>query len=83
MDSQWFKEDRQLPKQEQAKAMAESEKALKNSTLLIRRLGIILEGMKASTLKDDEDFEKDGWERRAIANASKRKTINQILKLLP
>jgi len=83
MDAQWYAEDRLLPKQEQAAAMAETDKALQNSTLMTRRLEDILENMIERTLRNDEDFEKPGWERRAIANASSRKTLRQIVKLLP
>lgn len=83
MDSMWFIEDRKLPKAEQAAAKAESEKALKNSTLMTRRLGIILDRLLEGTYKDDEDFEKPGYHRRVIANASRRKTLREIKNLLP
>jgi len=83
MDAQWYAEDRLLPKQEQAEAMAATEAALKNSTLMTRRLHDILETMIERTLRNDEDFDKPNWDRRAIANASSRKTLRQIAKLLP
>lgn len=82
MDSRWFKEDRQLPKEEQKEATEATRTALQNSTLMHRRLGTILEEMFAKTLTNDEDFEKPGWEQRNIANASRRKTIRDIQKLL-
>jgi len=83
MDSKWYAEDRLLPKHEQAEAMAATEVALKNSTLMTRRLGDILDGMIDRTMRDDENFEKPDWQVRAIANASARKTLRQIAKLLP
>ena len=82
MDSRWFKEDRELPKEEQAEAKEASRIALKNSTLMHRRLGTILEEMFEKTLTNDEDFENPSWERLNIANASRRKTIRDIQKLL-
>lgn len=83
LDSRWFKEDRKLPKEEQDAAKAATTKALKNSTLMTRRLGIILEDMLEATLRNDEDFEKPEYETRSIANASRRKTIREIKNLLP
>lgn len=83
MDSQWFIEDRELPKEDQADAIKDSEIALRNSTVMSRRLGIILDRMMEHTLRDDENFEKPDWQVRAIANASSRKTLRQIAKLLP
>jgi len=83
MDSQWFIEDRELPRNEQAEAIAASTQALENSTLMSRRMGIILERMIDRTLRDDEEFEKPEWQVRAIANAASRKTLRQIAKLLP
>ena len=83
MDSRWFKEDRALPKHEQATAIETSTTALKNSTLMSRRLGDILKDMYEHTLRVDEDFEKPGWKERAIAMSSRRKTIREITKLLP
>ncbi len=82
MDSRWFKEDRGLPKQEQLEAIEQSKLALRNSTLMHRRLGIILEEMFAKTLTNEEDFEHPEWNTRAIANASRRKTIREIQTLL-
>lgn len=82
MDGRWFKEDRALPKEDQKEAMATSETALKNSTLFQRRLINILEDLVEETLKDDEDFNKRDWSTKAVANASRRKTIRQIIKLV-
>ena len=82
MDSRWFKEDRALPKNEQKEAIELSRKALKNSTLLHRRLGLILEELFQKTLTNDEDFDNPDWNTRAVANASRRKTIREIQTLL-
>lgn len=82
MDSRWFKEDRVLPKDEQKEAKESSEKALKNSTLFQRRLTNILKDLIEEANRDDEDFTKRDWATTAVANASRRKTIRQIIKLI-
>ena len=82
MDSRWFKEDRALPKDEQKDAKESSEKALKNSTLFQRRLLNILEDLIEESNRDDEDFNKRDWSTNAVANASRRKTLRHIIKLI-
>jgi hypothetical protein len=82
MDGRWMKEERQLPKQDQAQAIVDTTKVLKNSTIFQRKLDRILEEMYAETLRSDEDFSKQGWQREAIANASRRKTLREIRKLI-
>lgn len=82
MNSKWFTEDRQLPAVEQAEAIQESKKALKNSTLLTRRLRRILEELSEKSCKDDEDFSKPNWELEHVANISRRKTLKEILTML-
>lgn len=82
MDARWFQEDRKLPKQDQEEAKELTRKALKNSTLLHRRLNTILTEMFEKTLVSDEDFETAGYEQRSIANASRRKTIRELQSLL-
>lgn len=83
MDRRWFKEDRALPKSQQEEAIKESTKALKNSTLLIRRLKKILEEEIELTHRLDEDFSNPGWHTQAIANAATRKALKQVIKILP
>jgi ABC-type oligopeptide transport system ATPase subunit len=82
LDPRWFKEDRKLPKGEQTDAIKESEKIIRNSTLLRRRLKSILEEEVEATYRYDEDFENAAYERIVIANASTRKTLRSIIKLL-
>ena len=82
MDTRWFKEDRALPVSEQNEAIEESRKALKNSTLLNRRLSRILEEMIQKSHTDDEDFSKPNWQLEHVANISKRKVLLEILNLL-
>ncbi len=82
MDSRWFKEDRALPADERHEAQEESIKALKNSTLITRRLKRILGEMLQEADKSDEDFSKPNWKSEAIANISRRKTLNDIIKLI-
>ncbi len=83
MDNRWFKEDRKLPKAEQAKAIAESEKALNSATLLNRRLQLILEEMIEKTYTSEEDYTNVAWERTVLAMFERRKTLKEIIKLLP
>lgn len=82
MHSNWFKEDRALPKSEQKEAMEESRKALKNSTFITRRLSRILGEMIEQSNKDDEDFSKPNWELEHVANISRRKALREVLNLL-
>lgn len=85
MDAKWFKEDRDAARagegQEQA-LKAESIKALKNSTLMQRRLSGILIAMLAETERNDEDFSKPNWEREHVANISRRKTLREVFQLI-
>lgn len=82
MDSRWFIEDRDKPKNEQAEAKKESEKALRNSTIFKRRLKTILEHEYEQSLKYEEDFENPNWERLHVSEIARRKTLRQILKLI-
>ena len=82
MDARWFKEDRQYPRSEQKEQMEKSEKALRNSTLLLRRLQQILEEDIEKTYSVEESFDDPAWERKTIAAAAERKTLRRILKLL-
>jgi len=82
LDQRWFKEDRKLPKEEQADAIKESAKIISNSTLIQRRLKSILEEEIETTYRLEEDFTNPGYERLVIANASARKTLRSIIKLL-
>ncbi len=83
MDSRWFKEDRKLPRSEVSKAIKESTKALKNSTLLVRRLTNILEEEVAKTYTTEESYEGAGWETKVQRLFARRQTLKEIIKLLP
>lgn len=82
MDTRWFKEDRALPVSEQNEAIEESRKALKNSTLITRRLTRILDDMIEKSYIDDGDFSKPNWQLEHVAEISKRKVLLEITKLL-
>jgi hypothetical protein len=83
MDSTWFVEDRaEGSSEEQHKAIEETKKALKNSTILTKRLDRILDAKLKKAYVDDEDFKQDDWRLNAIANASRRKTLREVKKLL-
>lgn len=84
LNERWFKEDRELysgPELQEQKE--ESEKALKNSSLLSRRLKRILQEDIESTLAVEENFDDPAWERKTIAAAAERKTLRRVMKLLP
>ena len=83
MDTRWLREDRKLPKAEQAKAIEESKKALKNSTLLVRRLTYILEEEVEKTYATEDSYEGADWERTIQRMFARRQTLKEILKLLP
>lgn len=81
----WFAEDRKQAKEgngEYKDLKAESEKALKNSTLFSRRLGLILDDLIAETERSDEDFSKPNWELTNVANISRRRTLREIKNLI-
>jgi len=82
MDSRWFKEDRELPKEEQAEAKEESRKALKNSTVFVRRLERILTELYEETLRKDEEFDIPDWQTVHVASVSRRKTLREIQKII-
>lgn len=83
MDPRWFREDRKLPREEREEAITESKKALANSTLLIRRLTDILEDEISKTYTSEEDYTNVAWERNVLAMFARRKTLKEIIKLLP
>jgi len=84
MDGRWFKEDRAEAKdaKELAKIQAESEKALKNSTLFQRRLERILNEVIEMSERNDEDFTEPNWQLIHAANIARRKTLREIIKLI-
>ena len=83
MDTKWFKEDREkYPRSEQKEQIEKSEKALRNSTLMRRRLQDMLNEDLAKTYLTEEDFDDPAWERKTIAAAAERKVIRRYLKLL-
>ena len=79
----WFAEDRELPKEQQAEAKEQSDIALRNSTLFNRRLRKILKDKLEETYLAEEKYEEPNWERIALASASRRKTLREIIDLLP
>ena len=83
MDARWFKEDRtKYPRSEQQEQIEKSKKALRNSTLMRRRLQDILTEDLEKAYLIEEDFDDPAWERKTIAAAAERKTIRRYLKLL-
>lgn len=83
MDTRWFKEDREkYPRSEQKEQIGKSELALRNSTLLRRRLEQILEEDIEKTYLVEEDFDDPAWQVKTIAAAAERKTLRRIIKML-
>jgi hypothetical protein len=80
----WFNEDHVPGDNELTKVNKEaSTQALRNSTFLIRRLTTILEEEVQKTYLEEEDYSGLDWERRVLASASRRKTLREIINLLP
>lgn len=83
MDNRWFREDRKLPKEEQSESMEASREALLSSTLLVRRLTEILEEEVYKTYTKEEDYEGIDWARIVFGQFQRRRTLKEIIKLLP
>ena len=84
LDGRWFVEDRVPGDQELTqKQKTETDKALRNSTLLLRRLKRIIDEDIEKTYHVEEDFDDPAWERKVIAAAAERKTLRRLKDLLP
>ena len=83
MDARWFAEDRKLPPSEVTKAKQETEKALRNSTIMSRGLKRILEAEVEKTYANEESYKGTDWERQVFGLFQRRKTLKEIIKLLP
>lgn len=83
LDQRWFKEDRELPKEEQDEAKEQSTTAILNSTLVTRRLKAILEEEYQKCIQIEDDFQSPGWKKRIIALNARRKTLREIAGILP
>lgn len=83
LDQRWFKEDRALPKEEQAEAIEATDKAIRNSTLMSRRLKGILQEEFEKCVEYEEDFKSPGWKKRTLALNARRKTLREIASILP
>lgn len=86
MDGRWFIEDREIAHKDKTVKLEtlerESRKALKNSTIFQRRLERILQEEIKVCERSDEDFSKPDWERLAVSNISRRKTLREIINLI-
>ncbi len=83
LDQRWFKEDRALPKDEREQAQVATEVALRNSTLMSRRLKAILEEEYEKCIVIEEDFASPGWTKRILALNARRRTLREIASILP
>ena len=84
LDSRWFKED-YVPgnKEQTSENKLASEKAIRAATVSHRRLTGILKEEVRKTYSTEEDFSDPAWERKVLASASRRKTLLEIINLLP
>lgn len=83
MDSRWFQEDRKdKTGAERQQAIKESEKVLRNSTIIRERLKAILEDEFDKSIRTEEDFDNPNWERLVISQIARRKTLREIIKLI-
>jgi len=84
LDSRWFQEDRVAGDNTLSKAQtASTDEAIRNSTIIVRRLKRIINEDIEKTYAVAEDFDNPAWERLTIAAASERKVLRRYLKLLP
>ena len=84
LNPRWFKEDRaNYSGDKYIEQKAASEKAIRNSTLMSRRLKDICEEEVRATYAVEEDFDNPAYERRVIAAAGMRKAYKKIINLLP
>jgi len=83
MNSRWFKEERKLPKAQQAKAIAEAKEVLGHSTTMSEKLKRIIEEDIEQLYAGDENVGQEGWEQRALANVGGRKALRKLLEILP
>lgn len=84
LSDRWFKEDRQKYKGEELRKEKEAtEKAIRNSSIVLSRLTRMLKEDIETTYDVEEDFENPAWERLVLAAAAERKALKRVLKLLP
>lgn len=81
MKTEWFKDDRKLPKEEQPKAIEESKKALRAATLLRERLRSILEERVVKTYSDEEVIDPH-YALKTAHNAGRRAALKEVLNLI-
>ena len=84
LDTRWFKEDYVAGNKEKtSENKIASEKAIRAATISHRRLTTILKEEVQKTCSTEEDFADPAWERKVLASASRRKTLLEIINLLP
>ena len=82
MDASWFKEERKLPKHEQAEAKEEIEKIIRNSSIVRDRLLRMMTEDLEKTYEVEENFDDPAWERKTIAAAAERSVLRRYIKTL-
>jgi len=82
VDSRWFKEDRALPKEDQAQAIEESKKAIAAATIIRRRLARILEEEIEKTYLTEEDIYGLDWQQKVLFQIARRKTLREVYNLI-
>lgn len=81
--SEWFKEDRLKYKgAEYEKEKAETEKAIRNSTVIVQRLRRILDDKMQDASKERYDVETHNYALRTAKAAGYEKAIAEIQSLL-
>lgn len=83
MNSRWFKEERELPREAQDKAIADATEVLQHSTTMAGKLKRIIEEDIDLLYAGDENVGTQGWEQRALANVGARKALRKLLEILP
>lgn len=65
-----------------AKHIAETEKALRNSTFIVERLKRILNDEIDKLVLEEERLSGPDWEREVVSCLVRRKTLREILNLV-
>ena len=82
MDSRWFKEDRELPRDEQRQSIEDATDVIKNATIVRRRLQRVLEDEIKKTYELEEKVDAPNYSIVVSHAAGKRKALRDILKLV-
>lgn len=82
MKSRWFKEERELSKEEQDDAIAHIKEIIVNSSIVRERLARICREEIEKTYLDEEKYWQDNYQFTVLGAAARRGAFKDILELL-